>query len=259
MADHDLRALERRYRESGAVDDHARWIAARARAGALSEHRVRLAAELGHEAAGRALGVAPAPLDALWRDVQEAAALSRQPGANAEAAWVLTGRAPDVLGSQDPPIDEESLGAAIEGAILRVVRDHLAASGAPPLDPRDAEGALRYSLSSAEVLDCFAPSERARVATLLDGAWAEEPARLRRRFARHADAAPWVGLFWPRHALDSAAARLVTELVTTPRGLELLARRSGPRYLAPLVAKVAGESAVRRAILDAVATDLLRE
>lgn len=62
MTDDGLRALERRYRETGAVDDHARWLAARVRAGVLSESRAELAGELGHEAARLALGVGLAPL-----------------------------------------------------------------------------------------------------------------------------------------------------------------------------------------------------
>lgn len=57
MADADLRALERRYRETGGAADHARWLVARVRAGDIDEARVRFAAELGHRGAGLAVGV----------------------------------------------------------------------------------------------------------------------------------------------------------------------------------------------------------
>lgn len=56
MTDDALRALERRWRATGAVEDEAAWLAARLRAGVLTETRLRAAARLGHEAAQAALG-----------------------------------------------------------------------------------------------------------------------------------------------------------------------------------------------------------
>lgn len=49
MSDEELRALERRFRESGAAEDEARWRAARARAGEVLELRW----VLGEEAYGQ--------------------------------------------------------------------------------------------------------------------------------------------------------------------------------------------------------------
>ncbi len=56
MTDGALRALERRWRATGAVEDEAAWLAARLRAGVLAEARLRAAARLGHRAAQAALG-----------------------------------------------------------------------------------------------------------------------------------------------------------------------------------------------------------
>jgi len=53
MSDERLRELERRWRESGELDDEVAWLAERVRAGELSPRALELAAHLGHEAAGR--------------------------------------------------------------------------------------------------------------------------------------------------------------------------------------------------------------
>ena len=58
MAD-TIRELRRRWRESGAVDDEARWLQARLRAGDIPRARLELAAFLDHPAAQAALGSAP--------------------------------------------------------------------------------------------------------------------------------------------------------------------------------------------------------
>lgn len=73
--DDDVRTTERAWRASGSVDDHARHLAALVRAGRLSFARLRLAARLGHAAAGVASGIValdgrplvPVPIDALER------------------------------------------------------------------------------------------------------------------------------------------------------------------------------------------------
>ncbi|MGE0713181.1 MAG: hypothetical protein AB7N76_35465 [Planctomycetota bacterium] len=51
MSDERLRALERRYRETGAEEDEAAWLAARLRAAELEPARALLLAALGHPAA----------------------------------------------------------------------------------------------------------------------------------------------------------------------------------------------------------------
>ena len=48
MTDAHLRGLERRWMETGSVEDEACYLLARVRAGELTEERLRLAAYLGH-------------------------------------------------------------------------------------------------------------------------------------------------------------------------------------------------------------------
>ena len=55
MSDGSLRALERRWRESGVVEDGARFLLARERAGQLTEAQIYTAAYLGNEVAQAAL------------------------------------------------------------------------------------------------------------------------------------------------------------------------------------------------------------
>jgi hypothetical protein len=69
VSDDQLPALERRFRETGAVDDEAAWIAARVRAGRLAPARVTVAALCGHEAARLA------DIERTSKTVDEAAAL----------------------------------------------------------------------------------------------------------------------------------------------------------------------------------------
>lgn len=67
MSDAATRALERRWRETGATEDEARWLLARVRAGELRRDALRLAAWSGHPGACAALGERPErdPLDVL--------------------------------------------------------------------------------------------------------------------------------------------------------------------------------------------------
>ena len=57
MTDDRLRAMERRFRESGSVEDEATWLIERVRSGDLSSDCLRLAACCGHPAACLATGV----------------------------------------------------------------------------------------------------------------------------------------------------------------------------------------------------------
>jgi hypothetical protein len=63
MSDEQLRELERRWRETGAVEDEARFLAERARAGRLSRDKLELAAYLGHRAALSAIERTNPPWD----------------------------------------------------------------------------------------------------------------------------------------------------------------------------------------------------
>lgn len=51
VSDADLRELERKFRETGSVEDEAAWLRARVQAGELSQENLELAAFLGHEGA----------------------------------------------------------------------------------------------------------------------------------------------------------------------------------------------------------------
>jgi hypothetical protein len=65
VGDDRLRALERRFRETGAVADEAAWLGERVRAGALARERVAIAGWCGHAAAALA---ADGGLPAWWSE-----------------------------------------------------------------------------------------------------------------------------------------------------------------------------------------------
>lgn len=59
MADDRIRSLERRFKQSGSLDDEAAWLAARNRAGEISDDQLELAADLAHDPARLALNKPP--------------------------------------------------------------------------------------------------------------------------------------------------------------------------------------------------------
>lgn len=63
MSDAKLRELERRFKESGRVEDEAAWLRERVRAGELDPERLALAAYVGHPGASRAVDDAAGPDD----------------------------------------------------------------------------------------------------------------------------------------------------------------------------------------------------
>lgn len=88
VSDDELLALESAYRASGSVEDHARWIAGKVRAGRTSRARVLLAAQLGHVAASAALnGVEPVPVGEVVGPIELALAM----GANRPVVLVADG------------------------------------------------------------------------------------------------------------------------------------------------------------------------
>lgn len=72
MSDARLRALERRWRETGADADEAAWLKARLQAGELTRDGLGVAAALGHAAAAQALGEPPAAPPAALMDLLSA-------------------------------------------------------------------------------------------------------------------------------------------------------------------------------------------
>jgi hypothetical protein len=84
MTDERLRELERRWKESGSVEDEAAYLLERVRVGDLDQERLQLAAYCGHSAAAHATGVAS---DRAKRFVSWASALQLRFG----FVWVVEG------------------------------------------------------------------------------------------------------------------------------------------------------------------------
>lgn len=290
MTDDELRRLERAYREGGQVEAHARWIAARVRAGDLGAHRVRLAAALGHEAAARALGVARGrPGAGTVADVADASRHSRAPQASAEAQWILSGQGAPPPPAREPALDEDLVHARV---VLAAAREALVAAGVQDAEVVAAleslgawvgcpcaahRGALleqvaraRRFMSEEQVLECFVPAERPRIQALIDQV----------RGVHGADAGPgpfvfdawWTFRITPRLSADLALSRadacLAFEVSRTRRGAALLAARGAlDAWQEPQAADravlaaafVAGEDEVRDAVVASVGPWLLRE
>lgn len=66
MSDEKLRALESRWRKTGAVEDEAAYLLERVRVGDLTLERLELAAYCGHEGARRAVGGERVSSDEDW-------------------------------------------------------------------------------------------------------------------------------------------------------------------------------------------------
>ena len=75
MSDQRLRELERRWRETGSVEDEAAYLRERVRVGDLTQERLELAAYCGHEGATRATEVPRMELSALLEMVHESGEL----------------------------------------------------------------------------------------------------------------------------------------------------------------------------------------
>lgn len=89
MSDERVRAAERRWRESGAIEDEAALLRERLRAGPLAASRLRWAAACGHAAAGAVIGGRlPEDLTALQAELDDPAAEARFWLAVIRAGWV---------------------------------------------------------------------------------------------------------------------------------------------------------------------------
>ncbi len=69
MSDERLRELERRWRETGDIEDEGRVLLERVRTGTLDASRLKMAADCGYPAACAALGQEPSVRG--WRDVRK--------------------------------------------------------------------------------------------------------------------------------------------------------------------------------------------
>ncbi len=105
MTDEALRGLERRWRETGAVEDEAAFLAQRVRSGGLSRGALQVAAHLGHEAALAVVGHVAEPAE-LADPAQRAEGLVRWGQAVCVRFCIACAEAvldePRALG-QDPP------------------------------------------------------------------------------------------------------------------------------------------------------------
>jgi hypothetical protein len=142
MSDAKLRDLERRWKETGTVEDEAAYLLERVRVGDLSRERLELAAYCGHEAARRAVG--PTAADAARHaDTAEWYAGIRRwgteplaRGAVAAVAWACT-----AYKSLRP--DDPRCGLAIEAARRWCVRPDEAACTAALRASQEAVEAAR--------------------------------------------------------------------------------------------------------------------
>lgn len=124
--DASLQALERRWRQTGAAEDEARWLLARLRAGDLPRERLVFAADLGHEGACVALN----------RPVDRAEAVERLRGGDpSQAALGRLGRVGLVRLALAAVEEHRDLVAAHAGPVHRLAVDLLAAVRAWCLDP----------------------------------------------------------------------------------------------------------------------------
>jgi hypothetical protein len=152
MADAALRELERRWRESGADEDRARWLAGRARAGELTATRLALAAHAGDVAARLALGPDGPPVVhdlTAWAHALApwgSEALARAALAAARAAL------PPLMRGSNPNPELPRLLRAAEGFVHAPGRSSASARLAPPGDaPHVAAGkALARAVERAE-------------------------------------------------------------------------------------------------------------
>lgn len=175
MADAALRELERRWRESGADEDRARWLAGRARAGELPPTRLALAAHAGDAAARLALGAeAPPVVHDLTAWAQALAPWGVEAQARAALAAARAGL-PLLLRGSNPNPELPRLLRAAEAFVHGPERSASARLTPPGGDPRRVASA---SIARAvERADTFAVDEagQAIVAAARVALWVADP------------------------------------------------------------------------------------
>lgn len=100
MSDDRLREIERRWKETGAVEDEAAWLLERLRVGAITGIDLELAAILGHHASARALADRPMSAQARLLIERATGADWRTRSAARSHAWQLTLERLDARGSE---------------------------------------------------------------------------------------------------------------------------------------------------------------
>ncbi|RMG12003.1 MAG: hypothetical protein D6731_14705 [Planctomycetota bacterium] len=231
MSDARLRALERRYRRSGCLEDHVRYLRSALRASALSAERLGLAAALGHPAARAVLGAdAPPLLEALLDDPLPRALGPLSPaGDEALSAWA------QALAGWGQRVAVGGAVAAAEAVLPRWTWEHPSAArpwpasaGAPPdarpalaleaargwlhdPGPARARAAARAAEAVREVLEgtfyawamdaAMACAQAALLAALGDGGDPASPLAFCLRCARDAESA------WRRQEAARAGRR----------------------------------------------------
>ena len=87
VSDATLKDLERRWTETGTVEDEAAWLRARVQAGQLERERLRLAAYCRHSASQAALGAEEANATGECAEIQELIRWSRPIAEFGRSAW----------------------------------------------------------------------------------------------------------------------------------------------------------------------------
>lgn len=219
----DPESLERRFRDTGSLEDHARWIEARACARTLPAARVCLAADLGHVAARRALSRGQVRLSA---DPSHAAAHRALGGERVAGAGLLDLVRQGLSARWDEThrewADEDDLAWTPPG-------------GGPPGTARDL--AVRVALAAARAaLPAWVPEDAAdaRPRDLIDAV------------------AAWTRCPCPAHAVDPHRAGLRPEAWQGPRAMLVALERAGAdRMIAQNAAGAAGLPPAARSALGA--------
>lgn len=100
MTDQKLRELERKWKETGSVEDEAAHLRERVRVGDLTQERLELAAYCGH--AGATLAISEAPSGHSSDFVEWFRGLDRWPGAQIQAAAEVVGHCVSAFRHQLP-------------------------------------------------------------------------------------------------------------------------------------------------------------
>lgn len=218
MADQDVRALERRWQQSGALEDEVAWLQALLRCEALDPARLELAAYLGHPAALRALGpeacarrararqarwdpeASPDPAERealLWERSRREAAIGAEAAAReaADTQWTLA------LGE---------FGVEVSARVAFVAAEAVRSSWEPAGAPEEAVEWRARALRTFESL----------------AAWLQDPCEERRAAVEAASAGHFSGGPGPHLRYGgpcAAAAEIVTDRGDDPEGGAILA------------------------------------
>jgi len=207
VSDADLRELERRFRETGSVEDEAAWLRERVRVGQLDETRVQLAAHCGLAAALLATE-SPMPTVALdtlvtWAEVQRTAHCSSV----AVRAAVASARAAIADWEQEAMLHAMQVIHAVESWALCPCLEHAVAAG-EALDALHAELDVEAAGETRSAFALDAVIHAANYASTRDGRLREDLFEWAGKAASHAVESAGRSVGVPA-VLDAVRAELV--------------------------------------------------